>query len=228
MKCESCGTEIRGGVKKCPLCGTKIDYSAQMEEKREQEKAYTVSKTPSKPASWKPPTPEEQERARERERQRMAEAERIRNDSKATKGLIIAIIGTIALVVIQLLSFKFNTQSIQAFTLDNLSHDIMNYRIWFGGLFVGSVLIVIASCILIRLMTDKYYSEKTIFGVILCAVSIMLIVLSLSKLEQRKKDYDVADRYYSQYQDKAIREQERRNEEVDSVVKQIEDRLNGY
>lgn len=40
MKCSRCQATIRGNEKKCPNCGFKIDYSAQLAEREEQRELY--------------------------------------------------------------------------------------------------------------------------------------------------------------------------------------------
>lgn len=224
MKCAMCQTEIRGNVKKCPLCGSKVDYSAQIEEQKEQNKAYGSVKTKKK-TSWNPPTPADREREREREKRKMEEEERMKNYSTSRLGMILAILGTVAMIVIQFLTFTFSSKDTSTYTYENLDHDLNNYKIWFGGLIIGSILIVIASYLIIRCLTNKFYNEQTIFAVILCIISIMLIVLSLSKLEDRRKGYEYAtEQYETHVVRKANRTKNQHNQAIDDLV----DQLGGY
>ena len=120
-----------------------------------------------------------------------------KNNSKvfAIIGLISSIVSLILLICIQFIKVADLERAYKGSRSDLADSIITNYRLWLAGLIIGFIFAIASLICFILFLVKKMHTTIAIAGIVICVVSIILGVISFSKLSERSELYDVAIEY---------------------------------
>ena len=112
--------------------------------------------------------------------------------------MIWGIIAAFLSIVLLCLKFKYTEiRYAEAYETHLMRRDLIMFRIWFIGLALVFLLLIIGWCCTLVNIKKKNYSVQSIIGIVACALTLLLFVISLTKLPDRIKDYNEINKEYT-------------------------------
>ncbi|MBP5417715.1 MAG: DUF4339 domain-containing protein [Clostridiales bacterium] len=148
--------------------------------------------------------------------------------SSSIAGLLCALLGAVCLLGIQILPFKIKSSTFP--TSEVINHDLKLYPFWFGGLIAGCAFVLIGTIITIHAISDNHSDTVAIVSLVICILSLILAVFSLTKLQTKAKEYrdlkTIKDEYSGLFDRNEIERQKRsitkHNYDINTVTAEID------
>ncbi len=120
-----------------------------------------------------------------------------KNNSRAIQAIVWGIIALFAFILILCLKiYDPDTDIIWKWGLSEMKEALTMYIIWFVGLGIGSIAVIIGFGISISNMRERNYTPPSIVGLVVCILALLLCFVNLTKLPNRIHDCEEINQDY--------------------------------